>query len=78
MTPAPTSSTIPANSCPMVTGYFVPVMGCGLSGINIGPDTYSCKSLRISIDWVDRVLSYVRVVGSEIPVPQMPTKAGLI
>ena len=33
----------------MVTGYFDPVMGCGLFGIRIGPDTYSCRSLEISL-----------------------------
>lgn len=40
----PTSSTVPPNSCPIVTGLSSPVIGCGLSGIRTGPERYSCTS----------------------------------
>lgn len=41
VTSSPTSSTIPPNSWPKVTGHFDPVIRCGFWGIRTGPPVYS-------------------------------------
>ena len=46
MTPAPTATTTPANSCPSTSGARAPVSGCGTdAGINTGPLSHSSRSV---------------------------------
>jgi hypothetical protein len=78
ITPLPTSSTVPLNSWPNVTGRVSPVMGCGCIGMPIGPAMYSLRSRDDMSNpfllWKDADI----VHGINSPLPQIPTNAGRI